>query len=30
LRQESKAERNSHAKKTGTAPQASGNDGQHN
>jgi IS30 family transposase len=30
LRQESKAERNSHAKKTGPAPQASGNDGQNN
>lgn len=30
LRQESKAGRNSHAKKTGPAPQASGNDGQNN
>lgn len=30
LRQESKAGRNGHAKKTGTTPQASGPDGQNN
>ena len=30
LRQESKNERNSHAKKTSTAPQASGTEGQNN
>jgi hypothetical protein len=30
LRQESKAGRNSHAKKTGPAPQASGTEGQNN